>query len=262
MSNKQKYKSTQSAQNQEHKNSAGGNTQAANSCYPKDYPLVPLRDAVKDLEEAYAAAQKENDTYQRKQLTTQRVLCIIAFMTFIAAAIYAGISYNQWMDLRHNFEITERAWLFPEETGVNVIGGHPTVHVGFRNTGHTPSFDTEALECSEVRTTEPIGGPQAKPNSCRAVHWGIVGPNVFMRSDLADFSSVMNADIALRFSKKELRLYYWGRLSYKSLPATEAKSPFTQFCLMSETVPAKPGSPVPYVLAPQLAPCPHGQDAK
>ena len=143
MPNRKKHKSTQPAQYQEHKESAGSNPQAADGRHPKDDALVQLTPVVKRLEETYTKAQKENDAQQRKHLRTQRVLCVIAFMTFIAAAIYAGISYNQWHDLRHNFETDQRAWIWVTDfnmTNAPKIGELIGINVAFKNGGKTPAL--------------------------------------------------------------------------------------------------------------------------
>lgn len=63
------------------------------------------------------------------------------FIGVAAAVFYAVVSYNQWRDLRHNFEVSQRAWL-----GVDLVHAlnykanqHLGVGIDFKNTGLTPA---------------------------------------------------------------------------------------------------------------------------
>lgn len=98
-------------QNQKQQNPTGGHQESTGAHQPKDYPLIPLTNVVKELKEAYCAHQHENDINQAKQLLIQRLLCVITFGAFAAAAYYAYVSHEQWQDLRHNFAVEQRAWV-------------------------------------------------------------------------------------------------------------------------------------------------------
>lgn len=60
-----------------------------------------------DGEERY---REERDS-RRAQLRTAQRLNWISGIGVAGAVVYAVITYFQWRDLRHNFEIDERAWI-------------------------------------------------------------------------------------------------------------------------------------------------------
>jgi hypothetical protein len=73
--------------------------------------LAPLADKVDALVKAYGAAHGDDKKNSDQNLFWHRWTALFTALAFIAAAIYAGITYQQWRDLRHNFEIDQRAWL-------------------------------------------------------------------------------------------------------------------------------------------------------
>jgi hypothetical protein len=171
---------------------------------------------------------------------------------------YAVVTYYQWRDAQNSFRISERAWLFPEANNfyISTDGNNPAALAIFKNTGHTPAFDVTALVCSEVRSTEPTTVPPAKNSSCRTLSEGTIGPNVTFTLGFADTTVKMDARVRAQFSSTTIKIYYWGKISYRSLAGVN--SPYTQFCLMSMTMPQNGGT----VPATQLAPCANGNDAR
>ena len=131
---------------------------------PKDYPLVPLSNAIKELKEAYDTSEQQNAIQQSKQLFVQRLICVFTFLGFSAAAIYAGITYQQWKEVHRNFEIDQRAWLGLDagESKSKDINDQsvPRFEVGIRNTGKTPALNVEVKPDTENAFAIAPGGPE------------------------------------------------------------------------------------------------------
>jgi hypothetical protein len=65
--------------------------------------------------EPILAANQQTETdraaHDNRQYRVQNSLRWAAWFAFIAAAVYAGITYQQWRDLRRNFRTDARAWV-------------------------------------------------------------------------------------------------------------------------------------------------------
>ena len=101
-------------------------TDDASASHPKDYPLAPLTGEIKNLIETYKAEQAASGIQHTKQLAVQRFIAVFTFLAFLAAAIYAAISYRQWEDLRSNFAADQRAWLKAYQTFPATVGNFPS----------------------------------------------------------------------------------------------------------------------------------------
>jgi hypothetical protein len=86
------------------------------------FPAVPPGKSTLELPPTfisnYEASQKKAYRFQKREAAiarlnyrTQNSLKSAAWFTFVAAVIYAAISFGQWYELRRNFMIDERAWL-------------------------------------------------------------------------------------------------------------------------------------------------------
>ena len=91
MSDRKNRQSKSKTQHQLTENT-GGSQQPSHNGQPKDYPLVPLTNAIKDLKEAYAAALSDNTKQQEKHLLVQIFLCLFTAGAFVAAGWYAYIA--------------------------------------------------------------------------------------------------------------------------------------------------------------------------
>src|SRR6202012_1546650 len=77
----------------------------------KDYSFAPLTNAIENLEEAYCSHQEQTDRSQKSQFRWQKATCAFTGLAFVAAAVYAEITFCQWQDLKSNFAVDQRAWV-------------------------------------------------------------------------------------------------------------------------------------------------------
>lgn len=249
--------------------------QSATNENASDQPIRPLPIEVKaelvtsDAErDYYEAENREHKSWWRKfepfvavfGVAVALALAIVTFCTLLQVKRQADADQRQIDIIQSQFTLTERAWLFEEAVAFNFVETHPTAHIRFRNTGHTPAFDVTFSECAEVRDTEPISEAPNRSESCTSKSIGIIGPNVYFDAARGDSSSVLDNTTALRFSNEEIRLYYWGKISYTTLKGV--KEPFRKFCFMTQTAAAPKGSTVPKIPALAMSPCQHGQEAQ
>ncbi len=159
---------------------------------PENKQIIPLVSAIHSLTEAYKSAhaidcKKDNEqsSWNRKQLFWNCLMAIFTGLGFLAAAIYAGISYKQWYDFRNNFRVDERAWVSPykvcaespdadsgpNECGAFKKGGPMILKVLLRNTGKT--FATHVTACIKASDIPE----DATTFSCEPPINGLMPPN-------------------------------------------------------------------------------------
>jgi hypothetical protein len=227
-----RHKSPRPNQKQQQDKSTSSDGQATGSSYPRDYPLVPLTDEIKHLEEAYGSTQQNNSIQQNKQLTTQRILCFITFLGFVAAAVYAGINYRQWKDLRHNFEVDQRAWLKAEVQFPEAIMTSARLPIRVYNLGKNVVTSSVMLTVIEyIPSDESPSFSPTKTYSSTHVTFPLIFP-----TEYTDFEAISrNTDLSIRIFTgpqiEDLRrgksyIVVFGQIAYKD----QFGKHWTRFC--------------------------------
>jgi hypothetical protein len=205
--NKNKPKASTQQQNAQQK-AAGDHLQVTTGNAPRDYPLVPLTDAIRGLEASYCANQEKNSISQKQQLAVQIVLCIVTFLAFIAAAVYAGITYGQRQDVRNNFEADERAWVGVKNIAAKLVekDGIPTLQVSasFFNYGKSPALRASIHSDLTLAHLEPIEEITRNPSEAQTD-----------RSATTIFPGEVTSRMRYTTTPTQSQnLYYWGSIKY------------------------------------------------
>jgi hypothetical protein len=114
--------------------------------------------------------ESQNTGWKAKWEKIKVAFEIAAFAGAVVAGIYtvrtfnqikkqADVAYTQWQDLRHNFQVEQRAWVKIDYGFPHVITTDTTAAVSVRyfNVGKSPALDVEILTTTQIvnNLTEP-----------------------------------------------------------------------------------------------------------
>ncbi len=124
--------------------------------------------------------------------TWKRVLEVAAA---ISVVVYAALTYLQWHDLRHNFEVDQRAWIKVTYTFSDVpsVAEYTPVHLNRSNVGKSPAIREEIQYVVEFVRTDK--GPSLV----------LSGPKVGHATALFDFPGDTYSPPAFLFDSKGFR---------------------------------------------------------
>jgi hypothetical protein len=119
----------------------------------KSPDLTPLNNKIQALVETYKTTHKDDKQKSDDSLYWNRLATVFTGLGFLAAAIYAFISYSQWQDLRRNFEVEQRSLLKITPSFLdNITEGMKIqiIPVNISNVGKSVALEVAVQGASEV----------------------------------------------------------------------------------------------------------------
>ena len=191
-----------------------------------DHPTTVLADAVTRFEQAYTAAAQYETTRQRRQFVVALCMCLLSFLTFVAAAIYAAITYYTLIAInesnalsRSSFEASQRAYMAAGAIEAHLEDVIPWIKIPIRNYGHIPThyvllegalFKERQWSNNPIPMPVKTGGDYAEyPPSCASSREEQTGFDL----DLSGFLSKEDVDL---INKAQERLSISATITYRT----------------------------------------------
>jgi hypothetical protein len=210
----------------------------AKNTEPEDHQPVRVADEINRLTEAYKTNHKDDHQHAQKHLFWNRWTASFTALAFLAAAIYALISFKQWHDSGKNFTIDQRPWAgissisadFRPYSRPDGDGGRfdgisvRSLSIEIQNSGKTPARELSVMCCtfSERPGWQPIPANNAM-NQKEFGKGGTIAPGVKRSIEIVH-------DMALA-GYAGYNVYVMGRLTYSDIfPNSPRRT--TEFCLM------------------------------
>lgn len=163
----------------------------------------------------------------------------VEVVALTAGVGYAIVTYLQWQDLRHNFEVDQRAWVSVASVSAEELEekegeySFKDLWVSIRNSGKTPalSLKVEDLKIAMRSANDPVPdyetaeqGPPGKTsvvNVVKSMRNGVLAPNAEMK--LSFLPRVQ------RLTFKGHPIYFLGKITYRDIFQNRHT---TRFCIM------------------------------
>ena len=138
--------------------SAGNTPQKATDPKPCGFDVAPLINKIDGFIATYQGTDQAKGENANKHLFWNRITACATIAAFISASIYAGISYNQWKDARHNSDLEYRPYIvrLTEKDSIHVTvpttGGKlgPDATIQYHNVGKTIAKNIRTSGCMIV----------------------------------------------------------------------------------------------------------------
>lgn len=155
---------------------------------PTSIQTVSIKETAND--EQWKTDQKTFWGEQLRRATRLNVLTAIgvlfAGIAASGAILYGWIAFSQWRDLRHNFEVDQRAWLKVEvEMPARPLNSQTPVVVTVRNVGKSPAL--KLFGGVIVQVVDAKSAPSYPPSGKGEMRQ--VAVNMIFPADLTTFSS-------------------------------------------------------------------------
>ena len=176
----------------------------------------------REVEQSQSAAQEEQTRIQRR-------IALFTGLAFLAASIYAAISYCQFREMQKQTVEANRAWVSidaPVFMQAPQIGQSVPIQIPYINVGHGPAINSHFSALIDVIDGPGIGStldatklPKVGENFCRTnppnIQAGVIFPEpnpAYLRKNSSDFGIVWTQK--MQWDERLLRLR--ACLSYES----------------------------------------------
>jgi hypothetical protein len=151
----------------------------------------------------------------------------------IAAVVYAALTYRQWADLRHNFEVEQRAWIKVDFEAPKKDSTEAYWIMRVKNIGKSVALTSTVIE-TEGEIVDSKRAPSFIPQGLltRACHGSTKTALLFPTDELKheacfypDRSTLTESDLQ-GLARGDFYLAVWGHVAYRD----QFGEHWTQFC--------------------------------
>lgn len=198
-----------------------------------------------DLTSKFEQTSREKSASDHRHYRVQNSIKRATWCAFLAASVYAGISYRQWWDLRRNFKLEQRPWIGISDEAVVINPGRMDAEITFANTGKTPARNVQKAVQLKISPLPLVDGPlDADVKALDFRGHSILGPQGTMRVRAGTETEAGEKAIILRDALKDRFplidsgdqiLYLFGEIKYEDASGEQRTTKYCLYAIKLET---------------------------